>query len=65
MKLKKYYVSGQLDIGSLVDIGIEVEAKNDFMAAIQAYQGFKTLKDGLDISRVTILEVEEVEDGNN
>lgn len=59
---KKYYVSGQLDsFNGVFDVGIEVTEKNVFMATIKA---FKKMEDNFDIDSVTILGVEEVQDGN-
>lgn len=59
---KKYYVSGQLDsINGVFDVGIEVTEENAFMAAIKV---FKDMEDYFDIDDVTILGVEEVQDGD-
>lgn len=54
--MKKYYVSGKYDS---VDIGMEVEAQNQYMAAYY-FIDKASLKLGIVMKRMFVSEVEEV-----
>lgn len=54
--MKKYYVSGKYDG---VDIGMEVEAQNQYMAACY-FIDKSSLKLGVGMKRMFVSEVEEV-----